>query len=488
MRELRRTCSAFGVACRLEPMSGSAPVSSEAVGAHWSLAALLFPLPCRLFHVLADVAAMVSRPLVAPVMVARLAASEGVCLTSAEIENVFWKLETYLPSVLRVQHSPGALPPKLKELRAACPDLPLVLAGAYCERCSHCPDNPPLEKTAVIDRSQVNQNFAVKVLLENRFKFYSFTAGLQHLAVQEAKCHQCGTYHCCGWQYKKGAYGRMYDLVFFPAEAPKDYFLVPKTRSFYAVDLPLLQHFTDAFVHSSSSFAAATVVWANQHPEKLQQDLVHGPDFTMTEHTTAALEVAWFAWQVLRRGGPEASTLPWSFTDDGFEELLLHASPLLRTQHLLKVAAHIPECPRCSDYLLLLADGKQGARRFICAGLEGSVEFKDFNVALLTGCLRHSSTREYHCKRCRPATSQSALIPQTEVKGVEGGQAPNGVWSEVRYNVDCYDPDTGETFQGSLPRHEVRAELLHKFEKSLLPTKKDHRNKKARNPFPGEFA
>ena len=98
---------------------------------------------------------------------------------------------------------------------------------------------------------------------------------------------------------------------------------------------------------------------------------------------------------------------------DGFEASLSQVLPHLRKQRLNKVAEHIHSCPICQQCVWILLDGKQGARRFICAGLEGHRTFADLGVSIYTGCMNHAGSNDVFCKRCRPSSlQQSALIAQ----------------------------------------------------------------------------
>lgn len=161
---------------------------------------------------------------------------------------------------------------------------------------------------------------------------------------------------------------------------------------------------------------------------------------------------------------------------DGFEASLSQVLPHLRKQRLNKVAEHIHSCPICQQCVWILLDGKQGARRFICAGLEGHRTFADLGVSIYTGCMNHAGPNDVFCKRCRPSSLlQSALIPQEKVLQVETCPSEDGLSVETWYLVRCKCPQNG-IFEAPLPRKEVRADLLAEFEKGALPKKRDHGN------------
>lgn len=464
-------------------MSGTSLKTACPVGGNFSLANLLSPIPCEHFHIVSNIFSLVDKDLATPILKVALQVV-GVHVTTEEVENVIWKFGEYLPGCLTLQHPLGQLPASLKKLQALSEEITLVRIAAECTHCNFCKDSPDLVPCPAVDRANINHNFKEALLLENRYRLFSYGAGVQNAAFQESKCQQCHAYFCGGWRYWKGSYGRLSRLTFHPEIAPQDLFVVPKLRSWYAVDHQLIQHITAELLHGGSSFSAAVQVWASQHKEKVQHSIIHGEDYTRVDSTRESLEVAWFAWQVLWRGGAKVQQMDWTFTDDGFEEMMIKCRQPLREHNLKLIAKHVEKCPRCQQCLLILTDGKQGARRFICAGLEGKVAFEDFNVSLATGCLRHAHPKDFFCRFCRPKKlTQVSLIPQTSVVGVETLDAAAGMQSEMRYLVDCYDPDTGDTFQALLPRSEVRADLLQSYETSLLPGQKEHRNKKALAPW-----
>ena len=79
---------------------------------------------------------------------------------------------------------------------------------------------------------------------------------------------------------------------------------------------------------------------------------------------------------------------------DGFEASLSQVLPHLRKQRLNKVAEHIHSCPICQQCVWILLDGKQGARRFICAGLESS------NICRSRGVNLHWMHESRWAQRC----------------------------------------------------------------------------------------
>ena len=339
-----------------------------------------------------------------------------------------------------------------------------------------------------VDRSHIKGIAANDAAtLEHRFKLYSWTAGVQYARFAETKCHKCRLTFLGPWQYRKpqGAWGHTIDCQFI-GPLPADVFIVPRFRSFYAVDVALLVKITNDLVYNGGSFSSALLSWSGQHKERAQQSLILGEDLTMANHVREDLQVAWYAWNGARRAGNAVQSLRWEFTADGFENTLRALVPLVRAEHLRTIAEHVKSCPRCAGYLLVLVDGKHGARRFICAGLCGSVKYVDFRMALLTGCTEHAPQKSHFCKKCRPEKMmQTALIPQEKVIGVEPVTAEDGFSQDLRYLVVCKDfgADATGTFEALLPRTEVKPELLKEFEQGSLPKRTDHGNTKAKVPW-----
>ncbi|CAL1148452.1 unnamed protein product [Cladocopium goreaui] len=59
--------------------------------------------------------------------------------------------------------------------------------------------------------------------------------------------------------------------------------VVPRYRSFFAVEIGLLHSITDEISHSGATFSSAVLRWVKQHPEEGQVRLLQGKDLTMLE-------------------------------------------------------------------------------------------------------------------------------------------------------------------------------------------------------------
>eukprot|EP00973_Karenia_brevis_P071054 9871220-Karenia_brevis.AAC.1 len=70
---------------------------SSVPGGHFSLQRIMHPLPCAAFGTFSHVLSMVSPQLAPPVVVAELRAAHRIECIQVDVENVIWKIDTYLP-------------------------------------------------------------------------------------------------------------------------------------------------------------------------------------------------------------------------------------------------------------------------------------------------------------------------------------------------------------------------------------------------------
>ena len=203
----------------------------------------------------------------------------------------------------------------------------------------------------------------------NRYKVYSLNAGLLWADFVEQQCPACRKYFLGNWSFKRqqSGYGHISNLQ-CQSSAADGFFIIPRYRSFFAVEIALLKHLTDSLHFSGGSMKAAVLVWAMRHSEAWQQDLLLGPDRTQLPHTISNLLSAWYSWRAFDMAGQLAEPIVWDMTPAGFDASLLAHTAAIREQHLDWAAAHIKACPRCHDNPCVIVDGKAGARRLICAG------------------------------------------------------------------------------------------------------------------------
>ena len=185
----------------------------------------------------------------------------------------------------------------------------------------------------------------------------------------EQQCPACRKYFLGNWSFKRqqSGFGHISNLQ-CQSSAADGFFIIPRYRSFFAVEIAFLKRLTDSLHFSGGSMKAAVLVWAMRHSEAWQQDLLLGPDRTQLPHTISNLLSAWYSWRAFDMAGQLAEPIVWDMTPAGFDASLLAHTAAIREQHLDWVAAHIKACPRCRDNPCVIVDGKAGARRLICAG------------------------------------------------------------------------------------------------------------------------
>ena len=451
-------------------------------GAEFSFATLLHPLPPRAFGVFMRVCSVVPHTLSQAFLMVALRDDCNVEVDANTVANVLWKLRTYLPSALG-EHFPLD-DPRLKVLQAQAAEantLDEAPLHATCPVCSeHLTQCNPKDRGNIAYNIKKGVGYASTICY--RYRIYTLHAGVQLASFREAQCKHCRIYFAGGWRYKKNAtkngkrrarsnYGKISDASFISDVSQVGYTLVMKEKAWYAVEL----------AHSGGTFESAVIVWSKMHPEAAQRALILGADMTRLRNTCQAVADAWYIYHTVRLAGPPGCDIRWAFTTDGMESALQQARPLLRASHLRKMQKHTQECPRCTGNFRVLMDGKHGARRFVCCGVEVYETVDEFGVDVYTGCQRNAPAGHYMCKSSRPSNDGEArhLIPQEKFLGLEMPDG-SGPTSSLKYRVRCFDPDRpSERFDVGLPRTEVRPDLLKEFEESLLPRSSDHGNQKA---------
>ena len=216
-----------------------------------------------------------------------------------------------------------------------------------------------------------------------------------------------------------------------------------------------------------------------QHPETTQQEFIHGKFMDKGRHNREYLSKAWFTWKC--SAGPVAFSINSVSNVDSLMQLV----PEIRLAQLSRTAGHVAKCRVCRQGLYKIGDGKQGASRWICAGMDGFWKVSDLGVCIPTGCMKHINGRQLFCKACRPGKDLPiALIPQVKVKEAIVEEDPTALLVWTMYLVECYDLDEpDQTFEAMLPRSEVEPSLLEAFLYHVLAStevgNQGHRSSKA---------
>ena len=475
------------------PPVGAAGLCMAQLGDTFSLSHLLSPLPGNMADDVMALLQTVPVPLAAPALQAIAGERHGIRMTDQASKNVVWKFQNYLPSLTLQGEPTDALPASLKHLQQLSPGTPLVRVSSRRLKCCCGHD---LVCKAAVDHSVIPSNLPGLSTMRHDFKVFSLVAGVQLGSFEEKRCAACRRVYLGDWAYKReqGRFGHLSDIRYTPVSDTQAsvFFVIPRYRSFYAVEIALLEQITDTLEFCSGSMQAAVILWGRRHKEPTQRRLIFGEDFTMLPHVKEDLLVAWYCWSAVSMSGHRAVGVEWQFTE-GFDNCLSEHGPRIREAQIEKTAEHMRECPRCSSVPMGMGDGKEGARRLICAGTTGAESFPDLGVTFDTGCTRHATPRHTHCRMCRSAADVEHLISnQVRVVGTETVEVDDGARADMRFIVELVDPsDSARTVEVMLPGAEVQRSLLREYEESLLPRRTDHRNlrsQRQRIKGPRQFA
>lgn len=256
------------------PFSAMADVS-------WT--ALLAPLDASAAATAVLVLQVVPIPLAGPVLRSLALALHRQNLEANAAQNVVWKLAQYLPALTCGQRTVAPLLSSVKDIQRHCPTISLVRVSSARSQC-HCghdvKDREPVAGAAIAN------NTASLGKTTNRYKVYSLNAGHVWADFVEQQCPACRRCFLGNWSFKRvqSSFGHISDLQCDSCEAD-GFFIIPRYRSFFAVEIALLRHLTDSLHFGGGSIKAAILVWAGQHKETCQQDLLLGPDRTQLPHT-----------------------------------------------------------------------------------------------------------------------------------------------------------------------------------------------------------
>ena len=139
------------------------------------------------------------------------------------------------------------------------------------------------------------------------------------LILWELQCRACQRCFLGHWSFRRpqSVFGHIADLQCHES-ASDGFFVVPRYRSYYAVEVALLRHITDCLHFCGGSMKAAVLVWASQQTEAWQQDLLLGPDRTLLPHTISNLLSAWYSWRAFEMAGQQQQPVEWDLTPARF--------------------------------------------------------------------------------------------------------------------------------------------------------------------------
>ena len=244
---------------------------------------------------------------------------------------------------------------------------------------------------------------------------------------------------------------------------PDTFFVIPKLRSWLAVDLKLLSFVNSQLLHQTASFQSVFRVWVDMHPESVQQDLLRGATGTLERNNTQRLADAWMTWSATTWADGSDGDVPWDFSSpESFDKTLSAYKDLLDDALFNSVVKHIPDCPRCGHLLALITDGKVGACRRVCSNLNKFLKIPQLGAVVHTGCDAHVDSNHLYCSGCDPASAPAqdvGGVGARQIRVLEARACPDLANPGLRYKVE-FDDGVARMMR----REDVLPELVQFFE------------------------
>ena len=246
--------------------------------------------------------------------------SRSVPAAIRDIDNVLFKLRA-AGLCADVVENAG---PSLKALQHSCLDMPTVFIREDRESCAMCPEPARLvegKRLEIFNQKMPQGMRYAPAEGPTRFRAFTYHAGLQHAVFQPKQCLRCQCHYLAGWMYKVERNSIRQCKWIGPC--PAKYFVVPKQKSWLAVDIELLSASNSQILHQVASFESIFRVWAAMHPEPWQQSLLKGDMGTLETNNTQRLEDAWMAWSAITWADRGGQDIVWDFSTLGaFDETL----------------------------------------------------------------------------------------------------------------------------------------------------------------------
>ena len=94
-----------------------------------------------------------------------------------------------------------------------------------------------------------------------RFRAFTFHAGFQFAVFQPKLCRACRWHYIAGWTYR--ADRKHITECKWIGPCPRTWFVIPKLRSWLAIDMALLSVLDSQLLHQKASFQSMFRVWAD---------------------------------------------------------------------------------------------------------------------------------------------------------------------------------------------------------------------------------
>ena len=423
-----------------------------------SAAVLLHPLPeaalPSFLHVLRDVPHSLAEPFIRHEL-----SRHGISAEPHDVRNVLFKLRA-----AGLAHDVvGSIGPSLKALQKDVLDKPMMYIREDRESCVTCSEALCDGQRYESFDQQMSAGMRRNAPAEGptRFRAFTFHAGFQFAVFQPKLCRACRWHYIAGWTYR--ADRNHITACKWIGPCPRTWFVIPKLRSWLAIDMALLSVLDSQLLHQKASFQSMFRVWADMHPEPWQQRLLRGDLGTQERHNTQRLEDGWMTWSATKWAGGRDPHIRWDFSSaETFDLTLCSYKPVLDDTLFSSVVDHIPACPRCTHLLALITDGKAGAGRCVCSNLNKFRLIPELQAMIHTGCEEHADSYHLYCSSCDvdlSATALGGVATSRQARVLEARVAPDLQPPELLYMVEFADGVARK-----LRRREVRPDILRTFE------------------------
>ena len=325
----------------------------------------------------------------------------GLSVEPRDVRNVLFKLRGAGMS----QDVVSEFGPSIKNWQRKCPGKPTAYVREERERCTCCTNSllVPDKRHESFDQQMPQDGMRYSPEAHHtKFRAFTLHAGLQLAVFQPSHCPSCGWHYIAGWKYKVDS-NRVTECRWI-GPFPDTFFVIPKLRSWLAVDVKLLTFANSQLLHQKASFQSMFRVWVDMHPEKEQQDLLRGATGTLERNNTQRLEDAWMTWSATTWAAGSDSDVQWDFNTLGnFDNTLLKYKTLLDDALFNSVVEHIPDCPRHGHLPAVITYGKAGASRRVCSSLNKFPKIPQSGGMVYTGCDAHMDSFPLYCSGCAPA-------------------------------------------------------------------------------------
>ena len=397
------------------------------------------PLPPYCIGVMVGVAANYPSHIRAGVAADEIQKLHGIHVTQDDVQFVYQKIEAEIPSILKTLPSP-----MIKEIT-------LGPISTYCIECE-------------VPYSGEGNAMQLIVL--------SSSIGKRNGIAVEHRCTACGLCSVGHWTYrrqdKRAGVTPVKDLKLGYGYANDEYFCLVQGSGncITACPIPNMRLVTGILLHARGSFRAAWDTFMERAGCKPS-------DIPGSDNAHKTIEALWFAWALANFIDREGlATVTWdAFWNHGqsSDEWLLSMLPAVRQKFVTKWAVlHVQECETCKYKFAIGLDGKRGAKRYLCAALNGSRRYiPEVDASVHIGCWRKPLQGGLYCKEHEDDDSSGdtsgACVTAHRTK-------QNG---EFQYRVEERNPDGGADVVSWVEAGQVAKSLIRRYEVQRLGERHD---------------